>query len=867
MSFPISPVNAQTTVVDGIQYQYNSVANRWLRVASSVTATNHLTITDYTNATSPSTGALVVQGGVGIGSDLWISGNSNIAGTIRLTNPTNAGSTATGALVVTGGVGIGSNLYVGGSTLFQGPVTFAGTATYILTTNTVYTDNIIELHTPPGGMDSTWTIDDGKDIGFHLHYFKNGADANGALLLRNDSKYLEWFQDGIDTTSNGNNFTATTYGTFKTGSIILANTTASVSTTTGALVIAGGVGIGGDLNVNSNVIATNFYGNVYATNTSTINVGYATTSGYAVTFNTATLVATAITATFAATAYSLAVLSNTVTINNPTGVTSTNSGALQIINGGVGIGGGLYVGATLTATNIAVTNFTAASGQIAGAEIVTTSTFSSVLGTALETITYLPYFITQDPALVPVPVVGTSNIYGTYNFGSLSDIQTFGDYNTATNTGFYSVNDATGAPAHVEYIGWSGLTKFNRVVLNINYTQSSGHTIDMDLYNFQKDSWDTLAIYSGSPGWQQFALGVIDDVSYLSNTGTAVLRIYHVSAGNTAHRTWIDYVAIEQSTTGGQGPRGATGATGATGAQGVNTGTTTTFVISNVTQSSSTTTGALQVQGGVGIGQDLWVGGTIHGNISGTITTATTVLVNNATSNTTYYVALADNKNADANLDADTALTYDTTNGMLVVPNTSATSISVVNNVQIGGTVTITGGQGYVTILSFNGVSFLSNSVTGFVGGEVITPQSNGLGLSVGTIYYVKAVLSPTRFILSLTPTGSPVGSVGTQTITGTVGTAPGLQVTANLTSTSTTTGGLVVVGGAGIGGDLNVGGRIIGGGVRTNSSSTPPLYPAPTVGDIWYNSTNDAIYRYTADGAGQSYWLDITGPVVYTTI
>ena len=476
-------------------------------VQSGLVALNTATIKSTGNASSTNTGALTVAGGVGIGSDLWVGGNSNIAGTLKLTNPTNAGSTTTGALVVTGGVGIGSNLYVGGSTLFQGPVTFAGTATYVLSTNTYYTDNIIELHTPPSGVYGSWTVDDGKDIGFRFHYYGSGADQNAALVLTDDTKYLEWYDTGAEA-SNGV-FSTATYGTFKTGSIILANTTASVSTATGAL----------------------------------------------------------------------------------------------------------------------------------------------------------------------------------------------------------------------------------------------------------------------------------------------------------------------------------------------------------------------QVQGGVGIGQDLWVGGTIHGNISGTITTATTVLVNNVSSNTTYYVALADNKNADANLDADTALTYDTTNGMLVVPNTSATSISVVNNVQIGGTVTITGGQGYVTILSFNGVSFLSNSVTGFIGGEVITPQSNGLGLSVGTIYYVKAVLSPTRFILSLTPTGSPVGSVGTQTITGTVGTAPGLQVTANLTSTSTTTGGLVVVGGVGIGGDLNVGGRIIGGGVRTNSSSTPPSYPAPTVGDIWYNSTNDAIYRYTADGAGQSYWLDITGPVVYTTI
>jgi hypothetical protein len=33
-------------------------------------------------------------------------------------------------------------------------------------------------------------------------------------------------------------------------------------------------------------------------------------------------------------------------------------------------------------------------------------------------------------------------------------------------------------------------------------------------------------------------------------------------------------------------------------------------------------------------------------------------------------------------------------------------------------------------------------------------------------------------------------------------------------------------------------------------------------VGDIWYNTTTDDIYRWTTDGVS-SYWLDITGATV----
>jgi hypothetical protein len=60
----------------------------------------------------------------------------------------------------------------------------------------------------------------------------------------------------------------------------------------------------------------------------------------------------------------------------------------------------------------------------------------------------------------------------------------------------------------------------------------------------------------------------------------------------------------------------------------------------------------------------------------------------------------------------------------------------------------------------------------------------------------------------------------------------------------------------------LIVDGKIVGGGVRSTSSATPPTFP--TIGDIWYKTTTDVMYRYTSDGTN-SYWLDITGSAVKT--
>ena len=59
---------------------------------------------------------------------------------------------------------------------------------------------------------------------------------------------------------------------------------------------------------------------------------------------------------------------------------------------------------------------------------------------------------------------------------------------------------------------------------------------------------------------------------------------------------------------------------------------------------------------------------------------------------------------------------------------------------------------------------------------------------------------------------------------------------------------------------NLVITGNIIAGGVRTTTSSSAPTNA--TVGDIWYETTSDIIYRYTYDGSG-NYWLDITGPTV----
>jgi hypothetical protein len=112
------------------------------------------------------------------------------------------------------------------------------------------------MHVPAGstGTSHSWSFDDGKDIGLVFHYYKT-VDKNGFLGFANDSGYLEWYSDGVETPEGS--FTSATYGTFKTGSIKLVGGESNQgNTSTGDLSVLGGVGIGENLYVGGDAVVT-----------------------------------------------------------------------------------------------------------------------------------------------------------------------------------------------------------------------------------------------------------------------------------------------------------------------------------------------------------------------------------------------------------------------------------------------------------------------------------------------------------------------------------------------------------------------------------------------------------------------------------
>ena len=243
---------------------------------SNLTVTNSVVVTSTTNAISTITGAVQVSGGVGIGRDLWVGGAIYIANTstidnaeiittstvvkyitppifvagtdtvittstanfietvtiwntstlqsvtdrgnsttnsIRILNSTSATSTISAALVITGGVGIGGDLWLGG-TIYSAGVP-------VITTSTL------------------------------INSFESGAD----ISVITTSSGLTTGTMSIIISNTSTLQTVTGRGNTTDHQVLFTNTTESTSSSTGAVVITGGLAVGKRVNAESVQIA------------------------------------------------------------------------------------------------------------------------------------------------------------------------------------------------------------------------------------------------------------------------------------------------------------------------------------------------------------------------------------------------------------------------------------------------------------------------------------------------------------------------------------------------------------------------------------------------------------------------------------
>lgn len=140
--------------------------------------------------------------------------------------------------------------------------------------------------------------------------------------------------------------TVTDRGTTTTNTITISNNSASINTTSGALQVVGGAGIGGDARIGGNIYSNN----ALVLTTSSVFGQFATGTDIMITTNGQGIVYVSNISTLQSVTDRGSNTSNVVRITNTSSSTSTTTGALQV-SGGVGIGGSLNVGGNINIGN------------------------------------------------------------------------------------------------------------------------------------------------------------------------------------------------------------------------------------------------------------------------------------------------------------------------------------------------------------------------------------------------------------------------------------------------------------------------------------------------------------------------------------
>ena len=243
-------------------------------MAFTASGNTRVTVSDAAQgvATSASTGALRVTGGLGV------TGATYVGGQLNLTSGLTSNSTVTGALVVSGGVGMSGALTVGGTVTISGGLTVAGSF------NTTSTNSLV-VNTPFLFLANT-NVGDAVDEGF-VGTYNDGTTQRytGLVRTQSDGRYKLF----TNLTNQPSTLVDVANVSYRYADLWVANanitsTVSSVSSLTGALTVGGGIGIKGAFYVNSqnNSIAIG--------NGGTSGVGNIGASG--ATFNTAFLLAT-----------------------------------------------------------------------------------------------------------------------------------------------------------------------------------------------------------------------------------------------------------------------------------------------------------------------------------------------------------------------------------------------------------------------------------------------------------------------------------------------------------------------------------------------------------------------------------------------
>ena len=566
---------------------------------------NSVVILDTTTSDSATTGALKVVGGISTQENL------NVGAVAKVISATDATSKTTGALIVTGGLGVAKNIH--GKNVFVEDVVSNSVVILDTTTSTSATTGALKV---VGGISTQENLNVGA-----VAKVISGTDATskttGALIVTGGL--------GVAKNIHGKNVFVEDV---VSNSVVILDTTDASSKTTGALKVAGGLGVAGNVH-SSNIFAgydldltsymgraavgfsgeTNHASFAHIDNNTTGNYALKQTEGGTTHVNAKAgqhirlninnsekarltgagdlkigsnvlyvdVSETSIGVNTASPEAKLHVVGNAY-VSSTTDATTTTTGAL-IVAGGLGIAKKI-VGQHASFEDVTATSVTA-SAMVKGATISGTNVYGTLAGANTAAVTTL-----TASGMVKGATISGTNVYGTLagaNTAAVTTLTASGMVKGATISGTNVYGTLAGAnTAAVTTLTASGMVK--------------GATIS------------GTNVYGTLAGANTAAVTTLTASGMVKGATISGTNVYGTLAGaNTAAVTTLTASGmVKGATISGTNVYGTLA--------GANTAAVTTLSASGVvtltdaTEATSSTTGALKAAGGVGIAKDVYVG-------------------------------------------------------------------------------------------------------------------------------------------------------------------------------------------------------------------------------------------------------------------
>lgn len=853
--------NNNTFILGGSNFQ---PTNNFSLTSTSNLRIRNLVLDSTNDSSNLSTGSIVSPGGMAIGKSLYIGSNQYIAGIISSSNTTNAISSTSGSINTLGGLGVSKDFYLGGNLNVNGSSNIQSlistnlqvngnaniTGTLTLSSSLTIKDLILTDTVDGSSSGGTLNVQSGGAYINKSLYVGNNISINSSLVVGNNASVANLLTtNGLSVTNNAS--ITGNLSVFNNGSIYgifsSTNSTNSTSITTGAITTQGGLGIGKDTYLGG---LLNIVGTITSSNTTDVT-GFSLAGGATIskslTLGTSLVVGTTINVsgnsimggtldiTGLITASNsmnllqalsvgttlqvsgISTLQGITSITNTTNASAYTNGSF-IVSGGMGIAKDVYMNGLLTISlNGGFHNFgLLLNDNVTNSVSITTGSIVTTGGVGIAQDVYIGGSINVATNVV---INGDLTVYGTttvtqedilINLNNIFILN--GDpviatrdsgifiqrYQMANDTGLGDIV-VNGAP--ITSNTFSSIIDTSHLVLA---------TADQKINGFYNNMWIKIT-NNNPPG----VMGQVRQITSYTNSGNTIVLTTPLDTLPTNNTTYSIYNKLyagvyfnETSQDWIFGYSMLQGSLNTVSLLSYNDVKMGNLIINSSTNSTSVSTGSITSPGGMGIVQDVYIGGLLsigntlsvqsNANISGNLILSGTLTINSAalttfngpiqvndTTTNSIYSAGGINIQKDSNFGGNIEIggsisTVDTI--------TSTSDVTVGGKLNVTGNTILTGNLtvNSTTLSTFYGaitIESILDSTNNYSNGSITTLGGIGVKLSmtIGNNLYIGGILDL-------------VGQ---------------LNISNTTNSTSITTGSINTLGGLGVSLDMYLGGNL----------------------------------------------------------